>query len=90
MHRLHAGQEHYHAANGSYAQRLGQLRGVPARSESDAYRLELVSADATGFIAHAIADRLGRAVSDTLCSRLILRVEAGLAHHEPAGTCWNE
>lgn len=90
LHRLHAAQEHYHAVNGFYAQRLGLLSGMPARSESNAYRLELVAADATGFTARAVADGPGNLAPDPLCARLTLRVAQGLSHHEPASACWNE
>jgi type IV pilus assembly protein PilE len=83
--RLQLAQESFRANHGAYALALPMLRGMGEPLKN--YRLDLVSAHASGYIARATA--LSRSPLSNGCSELSLTVADGQAALGPSTHCWN-
>lgn len=75
------------AKSGRYAQRLGELSGLPLHAtDNGRYRLVLVADGNDGWHAQAIAQ--GAQADDRDCPRIELRVQGAITQRLPGASCW--
>lgn len=88
--RLQMAQEQYRAAHGLYALDIGALKGgVSGMSDQGWYRLVLEEVQPQHYLAVAEARAEGSQAGDGACTRILLRVDDGIAEHGPDLRCWN-